>query len=762
MAFAVTRCAPARSAAVKRTSRARRAALPARRPAARAASVVVRSAVAEEQDTFEYQAEVTRLLDLIINSLYSNKEVFLRELVSNASDALDKIRFVSVTDKDALAANDKLGIQIRGDPESKTLTIEDSGIGMTKEELVDSLGTIARSGTAKFMEAMKDASSGENLIGKFGVGFYSAFLVADRVTVETKSNNSDDVWQWESSIGETAYTVGKSSTPLARGTRITLHLKEDSTEFATDQKLCSLVKTYSEFISFPIEVYTSKSVPKQVLDEEATQKAKEGWEERKNKAAEASEDFDEEEPKDVMKTEYETEWAYDVQNDNKPLWTKSPRDVEQAEYNEFYKATFKEFLDPLATTHFSIEGDIEFKAMLFVPGMAPFDQQDMMKKSRNMKLYVRRVFISDQFDEDLMPRYLNFVKGVVDSNDLPLNVSREILQESRVVRVMRKRLLRKSLDMLDDIASRDDEGKDYGTFWDAFGRNIKLGIIEDQDNRQALAKLLRFQSTKSDGKLTSLGEYTGRLSEDAPKNIFYLAADTLEAAKGAPFLEKLNKKGIEVLYLTDPIDEVAISNLGNFGDYKLVDVTKEDLEIEKTEEEKAEEEKLASEFKALTDWMANELGEDLEKVVVSNRLSDTPCVLVTSKYGWSANMERIMRAQAMGDNKAMDYMKGKKIMEINPENNLIRTLQAQVAANPADETAKLTAKVLFETSMLTSGFTLESPADFAGRVFQVMTAAAGDAPPPPPPPPPPTAKEGSGNETVEPEVVGEDSDPWKA
>ena len=405
----------------RHAARGGRAAIPVanRRVASqRAARLVVRAEgdaateekpAAAEGETFEYQAEVNRLLDLIVNSLYSNRDVFLRELVSNASDALDKLRFLSVSDPSMMDGQGDMKIQIKGDPVAKTLTIEDTGIGMTREDLVSSLGTIARSGTAKFMELLQSQSEGENLIGKFGVGFYSAFLVADKITVTTKNNADDKTWTWESEINQSSYQIregGDDAGTLKRGTRIVLHLKEGAEEFAEDTKLTDLVKTYSEFISFPIEVFAKKSVPKEVEDVDATAKATEEYNKRKIAAEATGEEFTEEAPAPVMKTEYDDVQEYAVQNNDKPIWVRAPKDVEKASYDEFFKSTFKGFLDPLAYNHFAVEGDIEFRSILYVPGMAPFEQQDMMARSKAIKLYVRRVFISDEFDDSLLPRYL--------------------------------------------------------------------------------------------------------------------------------------------------------------------------------------------------------------------------------------------------------------------------------------------------------------------------------------------------------------------
>ena len=677
-------------------------------------------------------------MDLIVNSLYSNKDVFLRELVSNASDALDKIRFKSVQDASVLDADAQLEIRVKADPEANTLTIEDSGVGMTREELVSSLGTIANSGTRGFLEALEaqGGAADSNLIGQFGVGFYSAFLVADKVTVRTKSNDDGQQWRWESTVESSSYTIDEddSGEAIARGTSITLHLKEDATDYADAEKLSTLLKQYSEFISFPIMLWKSESVPREVEDTEATTKKKEEWEAGGKEG---------DEPATVMKTEWDTVWDWRKSNESKPIWVRSSTEVEKAEYDDFFKATFKEFLEPLAHSHFSVEGQIEFKALLYVPGMAPFEQQDMMKKSRSMKLFVKRVFISDEFDEDLMPRYLSFIKGIVDSNDLPLNVSREILQESRVVRIIKRRLLAKSIDMIAEIANREDKA-DYEKFWEAFGRNVKLGVIEDKDNAPKLGKLLRFSSSKSGEGLTSLEEYVERMKE-GQSGIYFLAADNRAAAERAPFVERLIKRDIEVLYLLEPIDEVALTNLAKFDEKEFVDVSKEDVDTGDEEDAKQAEEDAAL-FEGLTKWLASTIGsEQVEKVVVSKRLEGSPCILVTSKFGWSANMERIMKAQAMGDNRAFEYMKGRKIMEINPRHPVIEKLNGMVSANEDDAEAKAMAELLFDTALMTSGFQPEDLNKFADRIYASMAlGASGSAAP---------KSDDSGSERVDAEIV---------
>ncbi|WIA10769.1 hypothetical protein OEZ85_010938 [Tetradesmus obliquus] len=675
------------------------------------------AAVASKEETFTYQAEVDRLMDMIVNSLYSNREVFLRELISNASDALDKVRFVGLTDAKALEGREQLEILIKADKEANTITIEDAGIGMTREQLLSNLGTIARSGTRKFMEAVKEAKGDANLIGQFGVGFYSAFLVADRVTVYTKSHEEAQQWVWESNVGSHQYTIKEddSGDNMVRGTRVVLHLKEDAQELADPIRLAKLIKQYSQFIQFPIKLYSSRKEAKQVVDEAATAK-------RQEEADKIAKDKEEEPIKvePVMKTDYEDVWDWRVENDNKPLWTRSPKEVAEADYNDFFKQTFGEFLDPIAHVHFNVEGTIEFTSMLFIPGMAPFEQQNWAAKSRSIKLYVRRVFISDEFDEDLMPRYLSFVKGIVDSSDLPLNVSREILQESRIVRVIRKQLIRRSLEMIDGLANKEG-GEDYKTFWESFGRNIKVGVIEDTENRERLAKLLRFHSSKNETDMVGLQEYVGRM-EEGQKAIYFMAADSVEVARAAPFVEKLVAEGTEVLYLTEAIDEAVVTNLAKFGDHDLVDVTKEGLDVGEDAGKKLEE--ANKQLAGLLVFLKESLSDRVEKVTLTSRLLDSPCALVTSKFGWSANMERIMKAQSMGDSRAMEYMKGRKILEVNPEHEIVRGIKVLLDEDDKERARDL-AELLYETSLLTSGFALEQPKDYASKVYTLMKIALG-------------------------------------
>ncbi|ONM33565.1 Heat shock protein 90-6 mitochondrial, partial [Zea mays] len=634
----------------------------------------------------EYQAEVNRLMDLIVHSLYSNKEVFLRELVSNASDALDKLRYLSVTDPELLKDGPQLDIRIQTDKDNGIITITDSGIGMTKQELIDSLGTIASSGTAKFLKALKEsqeAGMDNNLIGQFGVGFYSAFLVSEKVVVSTKSPKSDKQYVWEGQADSGSYTIREEKDPeqlIPRGTRLTLYLKCDDKGFAHPERIQKLLKTYSQFVSFPIYTWEEKGFTKEVeVDEDPAEAQKKGDDSAETKT----------EPKKKTKTVIEKYWDWELSNETQPIWLRNPKEVSTEEYNDFFKKTFNEYLGPLASSHFTTEGEVEFRSILFVPATRKEDVTADSRKTKNIRLYVKRVFISDDFDGELFPRYLSFVKGVVDSNDLPLNVSREILQESRIVRIMRKRLVRKAFDM------------DYERFWENFGKFLKLGAMEDKENHKRIAPLLRFFSSQSNNELISLDEYVENMKPEQ-KDIYFIAADSMSSAINAPFLERLTEKDYEVLLLVDPMDELAIQNLSSYKDKKFVDISKEDLDLGDNNEEREKE--IKQEFSQACDWIKNRLGDKVARVDISNRLRSSPCVLVAAKFGWSANMERLMRAQSMGDTASLDFMRSRKVFEINPEHEIIKALNVACRNNPDDPEALKALDVLFETAMISSGF----------------------------------------------------------
>ncbi|CAM8912546.1 unnamed protein product [Rhodiola kirilowii] len=715
--------------------------------AKREAESISRKNLRSSAEKFEFQAEVSRLMDILINSLYSNKDIFLRELISNASDALDKIRFLSLTDKEVLGEGDsaKLDIQIKLDKEKKILSIRDKGIGMTKEDLIKNLGTIAKSGTSAFVEKVKTGGD-LNLIGQFGVGFYSVYLVADYVEVISK-HNDDKQYVWESKAdGAFAVSEDTWNEPLGRGTEIRLHLRDEAGEYLEESKLKELVKKYSEFINFPIYIWASKEVETEVpADEDESSDETSDKEENEDEDAEKEEDTEaEEKPKTKKVTETVYEW--ELLNDVKAIWLRSPKEVTEEEYTKFYHTLAKDFGEdkPLAWSHFTAEGDVEFKALLFVPPKAPHDLYESYYNANksNLKLFVRRVFITDEFD-DLLPKYLSFLKGIVDSDTLPLNVSREMLQQLNSLKTIKKKLIRKALDMIRKIAEEDpDESSDkdkkevdksdddnekkgkYTKFWNEFGKSIKLGIIEDATNRNRLAKLLRFETSKSDGKLTSLDQYISRM-KSGQKDIFYITGASKEQLEKSPFLERLTKKNYEVIFFTDPVDEYLMQYLMDYEDKKFQNVSKEGLKLGKDSKDK----ELKEEFKELTKWWKGALAtENVDDVKISNRLADSPCVVITSKYGWSSNMERIMQSQTLSDANKQAYMRGKRVLEINPRHPIIKELRDRVVADPEDEGVKQTAHLIYQTALMESGFMLSDPKDFASRIYSSVKSSLNISP----------------------------------
>ena len=704
-------------------------------------------------------------MDIIVNSLYSKKEIFLRELISNASDALDKIRFLALSEPDALGEGDqaKLEIRISFDRANKVLRLRDTGVGMTKDDLVNNLGTIAKSGTSSFLEAMQKGGD-VNLIGQFGVGFYSVYLVADDVTVTSK-NNADGQWVW-SSRADGSFTIARdeAGNTLGRGTQIDIHLKDEAAAYLEQDEIEGLVMQYSEFINFPIYLEKENEVEREVVDETAeaeaaAQRAAAEAERRKaeedgvvgEEEAEEGEGagVEDEEAKPKMKIVKEIEREWEVLNLAKPIWTRAPAEVSEEDHAKFYEAVSRNaqpamgmgmMMGPqphMAHTHFKAEGDVEFKALLYVPSAPAGNFYEAGKRPRGLKLYVRRVFISDDFEE-LLPNYLGWVVGVVDSDTLPLSVSRETVQQSASLKTIRKKLVRKTIDMIKKLADKEaaeeetkeeekekkeeeeEEKKEsgpvatYSDFWEKFSYSIKLGVIEDTANRNRLAKLLRFKTSASQGKAIGLEKYIQNM-KDGQEKIFFVAAPTLAECEASPFTEALIKRGFEVIYFDTPVDEYVVAHMTEFDDIKLQNVAREDVKF--GDEDEALEKRFEEAFSDLTAWWKKILPKDVDKVRVSHRLEKTPLVVASSKYGWSANMDRMMSMQAQGNKQ--NFMKPKKVVEINPDHPIIKSLKDQVEASGEDgpgKEVKNAARLLYSTALIDGGFSLDD-AQFTKRIF---------------------------------------------
>ena len=619
-----------------------------------------------QKETLGFQAEVKQLLDLMIHSLYSNKEIFLRELISNASDAIDHLRFEALSDALLYEKDADFKIRISYDKEARTITVTDNGIGMTRAEVIENIGTIAKSGTHEFFQSLTgDQQKDANLIGQFGVGFYSSFVVADRVTVTTRRAGLpiEEGVRWEFD-GQGEYTLETVEKP-SRGTEVVLHLREDEDDLLNGYRLRTIIRKYSDHIMLPI----------------------------------------------VMKTEAEDKKDEDeVVNKASALWTRSKSEISEQEYNEFYKHVAHDFTDPLVYVHSRMEGTLEYTLLLYIPSRAPFDLWTP-EFHHGVKLYVRRVFIMDDA-EKLMPRYMRFVRGVIDSNDLPLNVSRELLQQNRMIDTIRSNSVKKVLGLLSDLAANDQEK--YATFWQEFGRVLKEGLLEDHANYETLVKLLRFATTTSGSEKqdVSLEDYVSRVKEGQDK-IYYIVADNYAAAKDSPLLEIFKKKGIEVLLLFEPVDLLMTSELRDFKDLQFQSVSKGEVDLSKLEdeEEKAEQQKSADEAKDLLTRLKTILGERVKDVRTTNRLTTSPACLVVDTYGIGPSLKRLL--QSAGQHVPED----KPILEINPQHPIVLRIK-----NEANEQRFADwAHVLFDQSVLSSGEQLENPVSFVSRLNDLLT-----------------------------------------
>jgi molecular chaperone HtpG len=673
-----------------------------------------------DSETYAFSADINQLLSLIINTFYSNKEVFIRELVSNASDALDKIRYQSLTDSNALVHEQNLEIKISFDKENKKLIISDTGIGMTKEEMIKNLGTIAKSGTKAFIESLS-AGADISMIGQFGVGFYSAYLVADKVSVISK-HNDDIQYIWESSAGGSFSIKPDNSYELKRGTSIILHLKDDMTNYLDENEIKRLIKKHNQFIDFPIYLQTVKTREIEIQSTETTENLKETEKSDDVKVEDVEEDGENSKKSDEKKTITESYNEWEFLNQEKPIWTRNPKDVTQEQYASFYKTISGDYSEHLDVSHFSVEGQLDIKGLLFVPKRAPFDLfEGQNKKPNNIKLYVRRVFITDNC-EDLVPEYLRFVRGVIDSEDLPLNISRETLQQNKIMKIIKKNIMKKCLDLFNNIA---EDSEKYNTFYEQFSKCIKLGVHEDSVNRAKLSSLLRYESSKSDGILTSFDDYIGRMKE-GQKGIYYITGESKKSIINSPFLEKLKKNDIEVLFMVEPLDEYVTQQLKDYNNHKLICITKEKLEIEEDDKESLE--SLKSSFEKVCVFMKEVLGDEVEKVVISNRLDSSPCVLVTNEYGMTANMQRIMKAQALGSKDNYMMMMNKKTLEINPYNKMIMRIKERLESDESGADSKMLkdlVHLIYDVTLQSSGFSLEDPSTFSKRILKVINIGLG-------------------------------------
>ena len=672
-------------------------------------------------DTYAFQAEINQLLSLIINTFYSNKDIFLRELISNASDAIDKIRFESLKD---ISKRRDYEIKLIPNKEDQTLTIEDNGIGLTKKDMIECLGTIANSGTKQFIESIKDQKEIEmenNMIGQFGVGFYSSYLVSTNVKVYSKHFEEDGVcYLWESTAGGT-FTISEVERDMGYGTQIVLHMKDDCTRYLEEDTIKDVVKKHSEYITYPIKLLTTRQEEDE-SEEENDDKDMENREQEENDDKEENKEQEENDDKDMENKEQGkkireiSEWKQ--LNNEKPLWLRKSDEITHEEHASFYKNLTNDWDDHLMVKQVIGEGQIEYRALLYVPKKLPFDLFGKKQNDKkNIKLYVKRVLIMDKC-EDIIPEWLSFVSGVVDSEDLPLNVSREMLQENKVTKVIKKNLLKKCIEMFTDMhEDTSDEGKKrYYEFYNAFQKSIKLGIHEDSVNRKKLLKLLRFESNKSSTSM-SLDQYVSNMKEDQTK-LYYITGDNRKALDNSPYVTGLKSKGFDVIYMLDPIDEYIMQTVKEFEEKEFVDISKNDFKLNDEDDEKDKdlhkqmEECLCVEVKKV-------VGDKVDKVTLSDRLDmNVPCCISSSKYGWSANMEKIMKAQTLQATAPINY--GSRNLELNPKNDMILQLHQKISKKEPEQSLKDIIELMYNTSLIACGYVHDDPSDFAKQIYKMI------------------------------------------
>lgn len=670
----------------------------------------------EGLDTIEYQAQTSRLMNLIVHSMYVDPKVFIRELLANACDAIDKLRRKAFGNAELTKEITESGrVTVSIDKEAGTITFTDSGIGMSKEELKENLGTIAKSGTAELLSKLKENKDASTLIGQFGVGFYSVFLVGSQVGVASKSDDDPEQWVWLSSADSPGFSIVKDprGVTMKRGTEVTIRLKPEESRFLDQEEVKSHMHTYATYFPYPVFIQTKRTIEREIKEQPEEKEAK-------------VESGDEEE-KPTKKTIKE-EVLEDVQvNSQKPLWLRDPKTVTREEYNQMYRTVFKTNEDPLTYIQFAVEGDVSYKGILFVPKRAPFDVYSLKDAKNDIHLYVRRSFVTDKLD-DILPVTLSFVKGIIDSDDLPLNISRETLQTTVALHSIRAKVVSKAIEMFKNLAENSERKEDWETSQDNYSSHIKFEIARRENLRAKLAPLLRFETSKSEGKSISLDEYVDRKKENQ-KHIYYLTGQSKDEVKRSPFMERMAVKDVEVLHSLDPIDEQMLKALHKYRDLTFHNIAQEGFKLDETEEEKTKAKQQTKEFEPLTNWLKKTLSKDVEKVVVSDRLVKSPFAVMASQFGLTGHMEKLMlsQRQAGHEDPMMSFFSSqRKILEINPEHQTVKLMLQAVTKDAENADLPAVARALYDSAMITSGFVLHNPRRFANSVEKLAFKVLGE------------------------------------